>query len=138
LVGLEACTGVAAELFARRGYSSDFDQIPVVAGAVIYDFGPRRGNAIYPDKALGRAAQRAAESGKFPLGPVGAGRSAGVAPGFDWNRKEPSGQGAAFRNLDGDVLFCLSTQEVDNPQLSPTALAVLGAELAWDGILASF
>ena len=51
--GLEAATGVAAELLAQRDYSPHWGNIALVSGAIIYDFGPRD-NAIYPDKALGR------------------------------------------------------------------------------------
>jgi L-aminopeptidase/D-esterase-like protein len=36
---------------------------------------------------------------------------------------------------DGDVLFSVSTQEVDNPALPHTALGVLASELAWDAVL---
>src|SRR5204863_5448168 len=72
--GLEAATGAAAELFARRGYSTAWTDIAVVFGAIIFDFG-RRDNAVYPDKELGRAAVRAARPGRFPLGARGAGRS---------------------------------------------------------------
>src|SRR5439155_12557888 len=70
--GLEAATGVAAELFARKGYSTQWNDIQLVAGAIIFDYG-RRDNAIYPDKELGRAAVRALRLGRFPLGPHGAG-----------------------------------------------------------------
>ena len=66
LYGLEAVAGVAAELFAQREYDPTWNEIALVTGAVIYDFGPRD-NAIYPDKALGRAAL---QSG--PVSPVSA------------------------------------------------------------------
>src|SRR3712207_3145581 len=72
LYGLEAATGVTAELLARRGYSHHWNDIPLVNGAIVYDFA--RDNSIYPDKALGRAALRAARPGAFPLGARGAGR----------------------------------------------------------------
>ena len=55
LYGLEAAAGVAAELLARREYRTDWPLIPLVAGAIIFDWGPRD-NAVYPDKELGRAA----------------------------------------------------------------------------------
>ena len=35
--GLEAATGAAAELFARRGYSTGWTDIAVVFGAIIFD-----------------------------------------------------------------------------------------------------
>jgi L-aminopeptidase/D-esterase-like protein len=99
LYGLEAATGVSAELFARRGYSTAWDDIALVSGAIIFDFRPRS-NSIYPDKALGRAALTAAGSGKFPLGPRGAGCSATVGKWLrDPYKSEPAGQGAAFRTL---------------------------------------
>jgi L-aminopeptidase/D-esterase-like protein len=93
LYGLEASTGVAAELFAKRGYSTKWMDIALVSGAIIFDYG-RRDNAIYPDKELGRAAVRAMRRGRFPLGPHGAGCSATAGHG---PTAELAGQGGAFR-----------------------------------------
>jgi len=93
LYGLEASTGVAAELFAKRGYSTKWMDIALVSGAIIFDYG-RRDNAIYPDKDLGRAAVRALRPGRFPMGAVGAGCSATAGHG---ETAELSGQGGAFR-----------------------------------------
>ena len=98
LYGLEACTGVAAELFALRDYDTGWMSIAAVAGAIIFDWGPR-GGAVYPDKDLGRAALRAAREGRFPLGTRGAGRSATVGKTFGFEHAEPGGQGGAFRQL---------------------------------------
>ena len=98
LLGLEAATGVAAELLASRDYRIGWLEMPGVAGSIVFDFG-RRDNAIYPDKDLGRAALRAARPGRFPLGPRGAGRSATVGKTFEFGQGEPSGQGGAFREL---------------------------------------
>jgi L-aminopeptidase/D-esterase-like protein len=98
LYGLEAATGVAAEIFARREYRTGWLDIPLVAGAIVFDYG-RRDNGIYPDKDLGRAALRAARPGVFPLGSRGAGRSATVGKTFDFVGFEPGGQGAAFRRI---------------------------------------
>jgi len=96
--GLEATAGVAAELFAGREYRTGWLDIPLVAGAIIFDWG-RRDNAIYPDKELGRAALRAARPGVFPLGARGAGRSATAGKLFAYEEGEPAGQGAAFRQV---------------------------------------
>jgi L-aminopeptidase/D-esterase-like protein len=93
LYGLEASTGVAAELLAKRGYATKWMDIALVSGACIFDFG-RRANAVYPDKELGRAAVRALRPGIFPMGPHGAGCSATAGHG---ETAELSGQGAAFR-----------------------------------------
>ncbi len=235
LYGLEAAAGVAAELFAMRGYRANWMEIALVSGAIIFDYGPRQ-NTIYPDKALGRAALKAARTGIFPLGGRGAGCSARVGAGFDWNQGELAGQGGAFRQIgetkiavfsvvnalgaivdrdgtvvrghrnratgnrhhliadlerrlaageeptpphgnttltvavtnqkldmrslrqvgrqvhtsmaraiqpfhtmdDGDVLFMVTTGEVENAALGTTALGLLASELAWDAILSSF
>jgi len=235
LIGLEAVTGVTAELFAQGGYEPQWGKLPLVSGAVIYDYGPRD-NRIYPDKELGRAALRWAAPGRFPLGQRGVGCSARVGSGFDFSGGEPGGQGGAFRQIgetkiavftvvnaigaitnregrvvrgqrdaitgahftlsadlerrlaaglptaptsgnttltvvitnqkldayplrqigrqvhaslaraiqpfhtlnDGDVLWTATTDEVDNPALSPLALGVLASEIAWDAVLASY
>ncbi len=235
LYGLEASTGVAAELFAKRGYSTEWQDIALVQGAIIFDYG-RRQNAIYPDKELGRAAVRALRAGRFPLGPHGAGCSATAGHGAT---AELSGQGGAFRHVgptriavftvvnaygaivdrngdvvrgnrdprtgkrrraedvvaqtgaydppqgrargvtpntnltlllvdqkldplqlrsvarqvhssmaraiqpfharwDGDILFAVSTQRVENTTLDDVSLGVVASELAWDAVLACF
>ena len=233
ILGLEASAGVAAALSAARGHDTGFDTLPLVSGAIIYDFGYRE-NAIYPDKALGESALAAAQPGWFPLGARGAGMSATVGNAapltpFGW---ETSGQGAAFRQIgetkilaisvvnalggifdrsgqivrgfqnretgerkpmadimaddlasdgagpgnttltvvitnqnlegyvrqqmsrqihnamgrmirpfhtiyDGDVLFLVSTGEVDNPRLGPITLGEMAAETLWDAVLAA-
>ncbi len=98
LYGLEAAIGVAAEIFAAREYATGWLEIPLVSGAIVFDWGPRD-NAVYPDKALGRAALRAARPGVFPQGPRGAGRSVTAGKTFDYAEGEPAGQGAAFRRV---------------------------------------
>jgi L-aminopeptidase/D-esterase-like protein len=107
LYGLEAATGVAAELFEQRGYDTGWMSIAAVAGAIIFDWGPRD-SVVYPDKELGRAALRAAREGRFPLGRRGAGRSATVGKTFGLEHGEPGGQGAAFRAL-GDTRVAVFT-----------------------------
>lgn len=106
--GLAAVGGVAAELLARRNYRVGWEEIAIVAGAIIYDFGPRD-TAVYPDAALGREALRAARPGAFPLGARGAGISAtvGKGAGFEWG--ESAGQGGAFREIGALKLavFCV-------------------------------
>lgn len=230
LYGLEATAGVAAELWAQRDYSVEWTEFALVSGAIIYDYSERE-NRIYPDKALGRAALRAARPGIFPLGARGAGRSASCG----WFAVEPSGQGGAFRQVgptkvavfvvvnccgaivnrqgqvvrgnldpttgrrshfaeileqklaagerpevdmgnttltvvltnqklgrhalqqvgrqvhsslaraiqpfhtlnDGDVLYAVTTDEVENPALDEVSLGVIASEVAWDAVLMS-
>ena len=100
--GLEAAAGVAAELFAQGGYRD----LVAVSGAVIYDVSvveePNgfRSKGIYPDKALGQEAVRAAEPGRFPLGNQGAGSGAYVGQWANWPfERERGGQGGAFRQI---------------------------------------
>ncbi|MFW6157797.1 MAG: P1 family peptidase [Planctomycetota bacterium] len=96
--GLEAAAGVSAELFAEMDYSTAFDRIAEVSGAIIFDFRPRE-NAIYADKELGRLATREARPGWFPLGARGAGCSARCGRGPEQKGRQPSGQGGSFRRI---------------------------------------
>lgn len=231
-MGLEAATGVAAEIFERRNEPGRRGEVPLILGAVIFDFVNRK-NLIYPDKALGRAAWRAAAPGSFALGRVGTGSSATV--GKAWGPKykgEFAGQGGAVTEIgatrigaftvvnalgaivdrsgkvvrgnrgedgqrasiaegiaskraateppqgnttltvvatnqrfdrfalrqigrqvhaamaraiqpfhgraDGDVLYMVSTFDVDNPRVSDFTLAAVASELAWDAVLNCF
>ena len=102
LYGLEAASGVAAELFAREEFAVGWKDIKLVSGAIVFDFGRRRGSAIYPDKELGRAALRAAQPGRFPLGQRGAGVAVSVGKTFEFEQGEAGGQGGAFRKM-GDT-----------------------------------
>jgi len=99
--GLEAASGIMAELLALRGHATAWEMIPTVTGAVVFDFRGRN-NAIHPDKELGRAALRAAREGRFPLGAHGAGRLVNVGKFFGPAFMESSGQGGAFRQV-GEV-----------------------------------
>ena len=85
LHGLEAVAGVRAALTAKEKPSNP-PSLPLVAGAIIFDWLKRKG-FIYPDKALGAAAAETASPGRFYHGRRGAGRWAGV------------GQGGAFREI---------------------------------------
>ena len=74
--GLSAATGVANALKDMITDAGNFDDVAVVAGAIIFDLGDRRFNTITPDEELGRAALAGARAGWFPLGARGAGRFA--------------------------------------------------------------
>jgi len=106
--GLEAASGISDALLDAAGGSTAFDKIPLVSGAIVYDFA-LRDNAIYPDKALGRTAFDSAVENRVPVGQVGAGRSARVgkllAPLRDG---EAAGQGAAFARLGQSRLLVLT------------------------------
>jgi L-aminopeptidase/D-esterase-like protein len=93
--GLSAATGVANALKDVITDPGNFQNVALVAGAIIFDLSDRRFNIVTPDEELGRAALTAARAGWFPLGARGAGRFAMQGYGLDITQH--SGQGAAFR-----------------------------------------
>jgi L-aminopeptidase/D-esterase-like protein len=95
--GLEATTAVATALKDDGLRDGHWTNLALSVGAIIYDFGERRLNEIYPDKRLAQAAFRAARPGVFPLGAQGAGRFTRSGGMFGCNAH--SGQGAAFRQI---------------------------------------
>ncbi|MCZ4273273.1 P1 family peptidase [Maritalea porphyrae] len=104
--GQEAILGVGAEIHKRANYSTDWQDIALAAGAIIYDYRFRE-NAVYPDKALGRAALNAAKPNLIAQGNVGAGFSASAGKclteaGYEGER---TGQGAAFRQVGQTKIF---------------------------------
>ena len=105
--GLEAATGVMAEILRVRGNSNKKEDIAYVPGAIVFDFN-HRNNVIHPDKELGRAAFKAAKPGRFLLGPRGAGRFVHAGGYFGPEYRERSGQGGAFRQV-GDTKIAVFT-----------------------------
>ena len=95
--GLAAATGVADAIKEHTENPGHWENIAFVPGAIIFDLGGRRFNAVTPDYELGKAALRAARPGRFPLGPQGAGRFA--MQGWFLGDPQHSGQGAAFRQV---------------------------------------
>lgn len=108
--GLEAATAVASALKddgIRDGNAFSAEpNIALSVGSIIFDFGGRRLNEIYPDKKLAQAAFRAARPGQFPQGAEGAGRFAISGGLFGCNAY--SGQGGAFRQV-GEVKIAAFT-----------------------------
>jgi L-aminopeptidase/D-esterase-like protein len=93
--GLSVATGVANAIKERTADPGNWKNIAVVPGAIIFDLGGRRYDAVTPDERLGRAALDAVRSGWIPLGARGAGRFA--MQGGYLRDVQHSGQGAAFR-----------------------------------------
>jgi L-aminopeptidase/D-esterase-like protein len=104
--GLAFATGVANVLKEKTAVAGDWHNIQVVPGAIIFDLGGRRYNAITPDERLARAALEGIRSGRIPIGARGAGRFA-MQGGYLGDRQH-SGQGAAFRQL-GDIKVLVVT-----------------------------
>lgn len=101
LYGLESTAGVAQWIANQRSDNGEIpieiDSIPVVRGSAIYDFRRSPPTTVYPDKPLGAFAASQAVEGLFPVGPVGAGRSATVGKlGSETIIYESSGQNAKF------------------------------------------
>ena len=95
--GLSAAAGVANALKETTPDPGNWRNVAVVSGAIIFDLGDRRYNAVTPDELLGRAALRTARSGWFPLGARGAGSFA--MQGAYLGDRQHSGQGAALRQI---------------------------------------
>jgi len=104
--GLSAATGVENALKDVITDAGNFDDVPTVVGAIIFDLGDRRFNTITPDEELGRAALASARPGWFPLGARGAGRFAMAGLGTEITQH--SGQEAAFRQ-SGDTKVLVVT-----------------------------
>jgi L-aminopeptidase/D-esterase-like protein len=131
LYGLEAATGVAAELLRQRG-SVNWTTIDLVSGAIIWDW-TGRDNLVYPDKELGRRALLAAATGSCPVGARGAGRSATVGKfGRELTpplKSESSGQGGAFTEIGetGAKLFMLTVVNAVGVVVNRNGTVVRGA-----------
>ncbi|CAN5465023.1 P1 family peptidase [soil metagenome] len=131
LYGLEAAMGIASALLEQRG-SVNWTSIDLVSGAIIWDFGVRE-TIVYPDKALGKQALLAAETGSCPVGARGAGRSATVGKfGRDLVpplTTESSGQGAAFAEIGerGAKVFILTVVNAIGVVLDRDGTVVRGA-----------
>jgi L-aminopeptidase/D-esterase-like protein len=93
--GLAFATGVADALKDATPGANDWQHRVTVVGAVVWDLGTRRYNAITPDASLARRSLHDARPGIFPLGAHGAGRMTWQGGFFD--DYQHSGQGAALR-----------------------------------------
>lgn len=95
--GLESVTAVSTAIKDDGQQTGSWNSIALSVGSIVYDFGARRLNEIYPDKALAQAAYRAAETGVFRNGAAGAGRMTRSGEFFGCNAH--AGQGAAFHQV---------------------------------------
>lgn len=100
----EGPTGCTVFYFPNNAIS-----VADVRGAVIYDF--FRNNMIYPDKELGRAALKSAQTGIFPLGFHGVGCWPGCGQAVDYLQPDGTGQGGAFRQI-GPTKICVFTEVI--------------------------
>ena len=99
LMGLETASGVAAAVFAERGHEHvDWNDVPAVAGAIVFDYGRRR-TGIYPDHELGAAAYRAAAPGASSS--AGTALAPPPASASCWSTARPSGRRPGRGNQAG-------------------------------------
>lgn len=107
MYGLEAISGVAAELLHRRGDRVHWSDLALVSGACAYDFASRSTSA-YSTMDLGRAALLDATTPEVPVGRRGAGSATLVGAGIPGLQPEPGGQGAAAAVL-GELAVAVVT-----------------------------
>lgn len=106
--GLESISGVMEGILKQRKNKVDFENIPSVPGAIIYDFGGRK-NSLYPNRELGLKAFADLKTNQVMVGKAGAGSNAKVGKYMSLEKAESSGQGAAFRDVyKGIKLFVLT------------------------------
>jgi L-aminopeptidase/D-esterase-like protein len=105
--GLESASGVMAALHKLRGGSTQFDSIPSVPAAIVYDFAGRQ-NSLYPDKNLGLLAFEKLQTNKISVGQSGAGVNVSVGKYMERSKAEASGQGADFIQVGGVKIFVLT------------------------------
>jgi L-aminopeptidase/D-esterase-like protein len=105
--GLAAADGVMSELLKKKNGSVDFNHIPQVPAAVVYDYYQRAQSTLYPDRELGIQAFVNAKKNSIKTGRVGAG--ANVSCGKFWGREfsEISGQVAGYLEFEGMKFFAL-------------------------------
>lgn len=105
--GLEAASGVMQALMQLRHYKTDFQSIPSVPAAIVYDFANRT-SASYPTKEMGLLAFQNCQPNQVSIGRAGAGMNVSVGKWFGRSYAEQSGQGAAFWERNGMKVFACS------------------------------
>lgn len=105
-MGLAAHGGVRKVLFnQRKNKNGDFEAIPSVPGAIIYDFEARSGTQdrlVYPTEKMGAALMKNLKSDEFIMGRAGAGTS---STANKLSAKIFGGQGAAQVDLGYAKIF---------------------------------
>src|SRR5215831_7257557 len=102
--GLETCSGVRRFLEHKGvGYPTGHAQVPLVAGAILYDLGIGKAN-VRPTREMGEAAAAAASDKAVPEGAVGAGTGATVGKVLGMKHAMKSGLGSWTVELGGGLL----------------------------------
>lgn len=102
--GLEAASGVMQKILQLKNFKTDFNSIPCIPSACVYDFKNRK-SSTYPDIEMGKKAFDTLQGEKIDIGAVGAGTHVWAGKIFIDCEAEKSGQGACFEIVDScDVL----------------------------------
>lgn len=99
--GLEAASGVMSKILVERKGSTNFNDIPCVPSAIVYDFRNRIDKTLYPNRELGELAYDRLEQNSVRIGKSGAGANVWVGKYLSHLSAERSGQGAAFMEIQG-------------------------------------
>jgi L-aminopeptidase/D-esterase-like protein len=134
--GLEAASGVAAELEARGvGYAVGPWRVPIVPAAIIFDLLTGDGR-VRPDRAMGIAATRVASAGAPSEGAAGVGAGALVAKLAGIERARRGGVGCALvRHGElrvGALAVCNAIGNVVDPATGETIAAPLEGDPPFD------
>ena len=157
IYGLEASTGAAAELFAQKAYATTWNEIQLVAGAIVDRTGDVvRGNRDPKTGTRRRAEDIVATQGAYDP-PTARARAVTGNTNLTLLVTDQKLDSLQLRSIarqthasmartiqpfhtrwDGDVLFAVSTQRVENPALDEVSLGIVASEIAWDAALSCF
>lgn len=132
ILGMEAMTGAISSLFAKEN-KTNFSKMPLITGAVIFDFTPRQ-NAIYPDKVLGQKAFASLQTGQFLQGKHGAGISATVGKLLG-DSYEIAGQGGAFAQIGQTKMAVFTVVNAMGVILDEHGKIVYGSQMTKEALL---
>lgn len=124
--GLEAASGVMHSLLKKRQMKTDFQSIPSVPSAIVYDFAGRESSS-YPTKEMGELAFLNCKKNVVSVGRAGAGMNVSVGKWFGRSFAEQSGQGAAFWEQDGAKVFACSVVNALGNIIDKDGNVVLGS-----------
>ncbi len=133
ILGMESIAGAVSSLYAKEN-KTNFAKMPLISGAVIFDFTPRT-TRTYPDKALGQKAFDALKKGEFPQGRHGVGISATSGKLFG-DSFTPAGQGGAFAQVGKTKIAVFTVINSVGVILDAKGEVLHGSKLSKEALLA--
>ncbi|MDR1489745.1 MAG: P1 family peptidase [Desulfovibrio sp.] len=136
--GLSAASGIVRFLREQGvGLDTGAIRVPLVPGAVIYDYPGNKSQGLLPDEDMGYRAARAAGGKACMRGPHGAGVSARSGKIGGHERSSPSGIGSAGMTDDGLQLAALAVVNPLGSVVDPADGRIVSGLRRPDGSLAS-